>query len=274
MKKTVRILLTTILLYAMLSALALPALAEDNVVGGTWGDLTWTLNKNTGELLISGEGKMKDFSYNSTSTWLAYTSEIKTLTIESGVTSIGSYAFSECSSVTSITIPDSVTSIGFCAFYGCSSLTSITIPDSVTSIDDRAFAYCSSLTSIAIPERVTRIGASVFNWCDRLEKIYFAGTEDQWNELQVKLPSGVTVFFEHGKGHNWENGVCTICGERVPYGATVILPIVPETSSVGSKDASKSSTGGCKGAVSGKLTVMLLAMAGLACVVTLKKKKR
>ena len=71
-------------------------------------------------------------------------SSLKTVVITGGV-SIGSSAFSSCSSLTSITIPDSVTSIGDSAFYGCSSLTSITIPDSVTSIGSYAFSYCSSL---------------------------------------------------------------------------------------------------------------------------------
>ena len=41
------------------------------------------------------------------------------------VTSIGDYAFSDCSSLTSIVIPSSITSIGYYAFYGCSSLTII-----------------------------------------------------------------------------------------------------------------------------------------------------
>ena len=60
-------------------------------------------------------------------------------------TKISSYAFSNCY-FTSITIPDSVTSIGQYAFYNCTLLTSITISDSVTSIGERAFYYCNSLT--------------------------------------------------------------------------------------------------------------------------------
>ena len=69
-------------------------------------------------------------------------------TIPDGVTSIGDYAFSNCSSLTNVTIPDSVTSIGYDAFEDCSSLTSITIPDSVTSIEYNVFASCSSLAEI------------------------------------------------------------------------------------------------------------------------------
>ena len=59
--------------------------------------------------------------------------------IPDGVTSIGNYAFHDCSNLTRVTIPDSVTYIGSYAFLNCNNLTSITIPDSVTSIGDRAF---------------------------------------------------------------------------------------------------------------------------------------
>lgn len=64
------------------------------------------------------------------------------------VTSIGNYAFEDCTGLTSITISNSVTSIGDNTFYGCASLTSVTIPNSVTSIGDYAFSGCTGLTDI------------------------------------------------------------------------------------------------------------------------------
>ena len=93
------------------------------------------------------------------------------LAIPGGVTSIGAYAFYDCSSLTSLTIPDSVTSIGDSAFSICSNLKSITIPDSVTSIGDGAFAACFSLTSITIPDSVTSIGNDAFSSCGSLTRI-------------------------------------------------------------------------------------------------------
>ena len=64
------------------------------------------------------------------------------------MTSIGDYAFYDCSSLTSITIPNSVTSIGVYTFFGCSSLTSITFPNSVTWINEGAFHNCKNLENV------------------------------------------------------------------------------------------------------------------------------
>ena len=103
--------------------------------------------------IIVGEGNTK---YHSAGNCLIETAT-KTLILgcktsvipaEGRVTSIGDYAFRDCTGLTSITIPDSVTSIGYTAFYNCSGLTSVTIPDSVTSIGDFAFYDCTGLTSI------------------------------------------------------------------------------------------------------------------------------
>ena len=86
------------------------------------------------------------------------------------VTSIGNYAFYECSGLTSVTIPNSVTSIGFKAFYCCYGLTSVTIPNSVTSIGDGAFIGCG-LTSVTISNSVTSIGLYTFYGCYGLTSV-------------------------------------------------------------------------------------------------------
>ena len=98
-------------------------------------------------------------------------SSLTNINIPDSVTTIGSFAFSSCSSLANISIPDSVTSIGNRAFSGCKSLTSINLPDSVTSISDFAFFDCSSLTSINIPNSVTSIGAGAFSNCKKLTNI-------------------------------------------------------------------------------------------------------
>ena len=107
-------------------------------------------------------------------------SGLTSITISDSVTSIGDGAFYGCSGLTSITIPDSVTSIGYSAFCNCSSLTSITIPDGVTSIGSYAFSRCSSLTSITIPDSVTSIGDYAFYNCSGLTSITFKGTKSEW----------------------------------------------------------------------------------------------
>ena len=94
-----------------------------------------------------------------------YGNAIRKVELGSGVTSIGSNAFSSCYSLSSITIPDGVTSISNYAFNNCYSLSSITIPDGVTSIGTYAFNNCYSLSSITIPNGVTSIGSNAFNGC-------------------------------------------------------------------------------------------------------------
>ena len=88
-------------------------------------NLTWKLYED-GTLNISGTGAMKDYDSDDSPATQKKDS-VKKVVIEDDVTSIGDYAFWNCSNLTSITIPDSVTSIGNSAFYGCSSLKTISL---------------------------------------------------------------------------------------------------------------------------------------------------
>lgn len=110
---------------------------------------------------------------------------LTSVTIPNNVTSIGMYAFHDCTGLTSIEIPDSVTSIDNTAFAGCTGLTSVVIGDSVTSIAYGAFYDCTSLTSVTIPNSVTSIGDNAFYNCTSLSDIYYKGSEEQWNAIDI-----------------------------------------------------------------------------------------
>ena len=171
-KRLLSILLAAVMVLTMLPlGLVETAWAASS---GTCGDkLTWSLSDD-GTLTISGTGKMKDYGDNygmSVAPWYVGSSQVKTVIIEDGVTSIGDRAFDGCTKLTRVVIPDSVTSIGYGSFRGCYSLPSVAIPDSVTSIGDSAFAYCKVLTGITLSGSVTSIGSCAFQSCDSLTSV-------------------------------------------------------------------------------------------------------
>ena len=128
----------------------------------------------------------------------------KNTVIPNSVTTIGDFAFSNCSSMTSVTIPNSVTYIGLAAFQNCLSLSSIVveannmkydsrnncnaiiettsnklilgckntiIPNGVEIISGKAFSNCIGLTSIVIPNSITSIQSFAFYGCINLTSI-------------------------------------------------------------------------------------------------------
>ena len=133
-----------------------------------------------------------DFAFNDCS-------GLTSVTIPNSVTSIGNSAFSGCSGLTSVTIPNGVTSIQGDTFYGCSSLTSVTIPNSVTFIDSYAFSGCSGLTSVTIPNSVTSIGWYAFSGCSGLTSLTIPNSVGSILEEAFSGCSGLTsITVENG----------------------------------------------------------------------------
>ena len=56
--------------------------------------------------------------------------------------------------------------------------------DVVTSIDSNAFSG-EAITSITIPATIVEIGRRAFNNCDDLTDVYYEGSEEEWNEIDI-----------------------------------------------------------------------------------------
>lgn len=249
MKKLLSFLICTALI---LSIIPTAVFAAGETSGKCGNNLTWSYNTETATLTISGTGDMYNYGSYDAVPWYQYRSSIKNVSIGNNVTSIGNWAFYNCTGLTSIiigkrvtnigysalcgcinlnsltvetknekyyssgnciiekdtnklilgcknsVIPYSVTSIGNDAFSGCTGLTSITIPDSVTSIGDWAFSGCTGLMSINIPDSVTRIGSYAFSACTSLKKIYYLGSKEEWNKIDLEysdIPSDTEIIY-------------------------------------------------------------------------------
>lgn len=158
MKK--RLLSILLVLLMALTLLPLGALANDDNKCGE--NLTWEFAD--GILTISGTGDMYNYS-EEPAPWSEYSDIITSITIDYGVTSIGTSAFTGCSNVQQINIPDSVEHIDPYAFSFCKGLHTVKLPASLTLISEDLFAECANLKNIDIPGTVTEIGANAFSKC-------------------------------------------------------------------------------------------------------------
>lgn len=79
------------------------------------------------------------------------------------------------------------------AFYSCSQIVSITLTDEVKTIGGRAFDGCTALTEITIGRYVTNIPNNTFNNCTSLQTVYFNGTEEEWNAINIGVTNNGAV---------------------------------------------------------------------------------
>ena len=109
--------------------------------GGTWGELAWAFHAGT--LTISGTGAMDAASDYSAYPWFSVASNVKTIAIGEGVTTIADAAFAGTSQIN---------------YY--SHVATASLPSTLTAIGDDAFAFCTGLT-VAIPSGVA-VSSSAF----------------------------------------------------------------------------------------------------------------
>lgn len=193
-------------------------------------------------------------------------SQLKSITIPESITGLDLGAFIECTSLESINIPESVTRIGGsarenadcqttpqCVFSGCSSLKMINVAEgnpAYASADGVLFnkertkllIYPAGKTdaSYIIPDSVTSIEYGAFSGCTSLTDVYYTGTEEQWNEINIEGDNeallNATIHYNYHEhvtelrnaveptctetGYTGDE-VCSVCNEVISQGETI-----------------------------------------------------
>lgn len=189
--------------------------SDESLLTGTIGECTWSFEKDSKIMKISGNGSMEQYDIYTELPWYSWRENIEKVVIEEGVTVICDWAFHECKNLKAVSIADSVISIGFGAFRECESLTQVSISKNVFRIWSTAFAGCKKLEKFEVDENnkyYSSINGDLYDYSyrqttlfqyalgkpdteftipDNVEKIdmyAFAGSE---NLVTVKVPNSV-----------------------------------------------------------------------------------
>ena len=182
-KKAFSIFLSLLMVALMLPLAVVPASAY---ISGECGEnVTWEYEDDTGELVISGTGAMYDYLPGTSTSPFRSLSGLKSVRIESGVTTVGAYMFQNCTNLKEVTLPESMETIGAHAFRN-SGLLTLVLPKGVHFLGEFSFAECSSLKEVSLYADIEIIGNSAFWKCNNLKTVYFYGNEDQWDEITIE----------------------------------------------------------------------------------------
>lgn len=142
------------------------------------------------------------------------------------LTSIGLYAFYNCTDLALTELPDSIETIDKYGFALCTNLLLTKLSDSLTTIADNAFYNCTNLPLTEIPESVSSIGISAFSNCmnlqltklpDNLTVIKTSCFQNCSKMKLIELPKGITSI-EGGAFQNCSNIALT----ELPEGVTTL----------------------------------------------------
>jgi len=79
-------------------------------------------------------------------------------------------------------------------------VTDVILHSGIGGIPEGAFRGCKNLKRITIPKHVKKIGRDVFAGCDSLEDVYFEGTMEEWEKIEIYTGKRVVEFGKQVSG--------------------------------------------------------------------------
>lgn len=165
--------------------------------------------KNIETLTLNGTVK-----WNGTGQF-ATCSELRSISIGKGISSIPVSCFASCGLLNNVVIPDSVTEIGVNAFNGCTSLNSIKLSNKIKKIPDYCFSGCGFETfTISDDLSIEELGNALFQSCPKLKTVYIGKKVKTIASGAFDGSSGITIKINQTKdsisGSPWSASNATV----------------------------------------------------------------
>lgn len=176
--------------------------------------------------------------------WAFRETGLTSLSLPSGVTSIGELAFNQCNNLTTIDLSFSGDiTIGDSAFSTCEKVESITLKGNITALSNYIFSSNPALTSVSVPDTVTSIGDGAFAGCVALKSFNWPsgltsvgkGAFNRSGLTAVTIPANVafgeSAFYncENLSQVTFENGVTSISKEMFNNCSSLKTVTLPES---------------------------------------------
>lgn len=185
--------------------------AQWDAAGYCGDNVAYVLDRDSGFLMIFGEGEMWDFN----GTWMAENNEpmdpnrtlppwtaerewIRSLLIDDGVTVIGENAFENCYHLGNLHFGMDLRKIKTQAFLS-TGIDELVLPENVTEIEPYAFNWCMNLRYLRLPYTMEYLAEGAFNRCQNINELW-AGPN-----TTLLSPDGMSPFnttWEPGMPHN------------------------------------------------------------------------
>ena len=94
--------------------------------------------------------------------------------------------FSGCTSIKKCIFPKRLKKLGYEMFNECTNLEEVILPTHLEEIGDACFWCCVSLKEIKLPRTLRLIEANAFCGCDNLHKVYFGGSKEEWDAIEIE----------------------------------------------------------------------------------------
>lgn len=165
--------------------------------------------KNIETLALNGTVK-----WNGTGQF-ATCSELRSVSIGKGISSIPVSCFASCGLLNNVVIPDSVTEIGVNAFSECTSLNSIELSNKIKKIPDYCFSKCGFETfTISDDLSIEELGNALFQACSKLKTVYIGKNVKTIASGAFDGNSGITIKINQTKdsisGSPWSASNATV----------------------------------------------------------------